>query len=416
MKYLRTISNLSVWPVVMAALLQMPSSATCGDASAEGTNQAEADVKACKEQLNRILEAIQRYKGQHHRMPNWFLDLHPDFIDDPKIFICPVVQRLGDLRSWRAGVRAAVFWDPLLPTSYSYEFCAKELQLAPGVQTTCREYKERQMALVGNQVPVVRCFAHDPVLNLPVEGRVYPSGLHWEDEFRHLSPKEEPRGHGGLAADRVFRDLLAAYLNKPRSYPPRDRRASPQSLDLTGSYNFGLNETFNPTGGEGDFANLPQGVVKLPGAKVMFDIRGRIQLTGKVSGLPFPVRVDGIKVDQACRSIHFLCGACGSLKGEPPGSVIGRFEVRYHGGQSNIIPILYGKPVQFWWFDPKKPPPKDERVWEGPSQLSLSKGERHVRIYDLRWDNPLPDVRIATLDFVSSLTESAPFLIAITLE
>jgi hypothetical protein len=263
------------------------------------------------------------------------------------------------------------------------------------------------MDLIGDVVPVVRCLAHDPVLNLSMGGQFYPSGLYWEDEFKHLLPHEELTDH------RVFRDLLTAYLNKPRSYPARDPWASPRSLDLAGSYNFGLNETFNPTGREGDFANLPQGVVKLQGVNVTFDIRGRIQLRGKESRLPFPVRVDGIKVDQVCRSIHFLCGTTQSAS---PGLEIGRFEVRYSDGQSNRIPILYGKPVRGWWFDPNTPQPEDARVWEGPSELSLSQAKRHVRIYDLRWDNPLPDARIATLDFVSALTDSAPFLIAITLE
>jgi hypothetical protein len=409
MKNSRRLLNRSVWLVLAAALLRVHPFATCGKAAlpAEGTLQAEADLQACKEQLTRILEALEQYQVEHHRLPDWFLDLHPKFIADPKVFVCPAVQRLGDLSSWKAGVGRSVFFDPVLLTSYSYEFCAAKRPLAPGVEPTCQEYKKRQMDMIGDGVPVVRCLAHGPVLNLSIGGRFYSSGLYWEDEFRHLVPHEE------LADYTIFRDLLTAYVNKPRSYPPRDQRASAQSLDLAGSYNFGLNETFNPTGGEGDFANLPQGLVKLQRVNVTFDIRGRIQLRRKGSNIPFPIRVDGIKVDQVCRSIHFLCGTTRSAS---PGLEIGSFEVRYSDGQSNRIPILYGKPVQDWWFDPKKPQPEDARVWEGPSQLSLSQNKQRVRLYDLRWDNPLPDVRIATLDFVSALSDSAPFLIAITLE
>jgi hypothetical protein len=411
MKYPRTISNLSVWPVLIAVLLQIPSSAAYGETAAEGTNQAEADVKACKEQLNRILEALQRYKAQHGRMPNWFLDLHPEIIDDPKTFICPVVQRLGDLRTWRAGIRDEVFWDPILPTSYSYEFCAKELQLAPGVQTTWQEYKKRQMALVGNRVPVVRCFAHDPVLNLPVEGRVYPSGSYWEDEITNVV-------HEQLVPNALFQDLLKVFLDTPRSFPPRSADADSRLVDLTEHYNFRLDETWVPKGtGRGDFANLAQGVVKLERLEVAFDIRGRVQLKGRKLPMPFPPRVDGIKVNQQCGRLHFLCGTVRGAN-TTDGTEIGSFEIHYADGQSKRIQIRYGEPVQDWLFDPTVQKGDAQVAWTGSigSLRASQVGGKLLRLYCLTWENPSPEVPIAKLDFVSALADAAPFLIAITLE
>ncbi len=404
-----------MWPVLLAALLEIQPSRTQGQSAppSQGTISAEADVKECKEQLNRILEALRHYQAQYHRLPNWFYNLTPEFIADPKTFVCPVVRRLEDLRSWRAGVRGEVFDDPILPTSYSYEFSAKEHPLASGVKPTYVEYKTRQMALVGDAVPVVRCFAHGPdqILNLSIGGRIYPSGLYWENGFPNLASHEK------LADYSVFRDELTAFLTNSRSYPPRSTAASPQLLDLTGSYNFGLNETvrFGSTGGE-DFPNLSRGAVKLDRVNLWFDVRGRIQVKGKRMRLPFPARVDGIKVDQQCRRVHFLCG---TVYGSSTGNEIGRFEVHYADGQSSQIRIIYGQDVQDWSSEPQKPQTGSARLaWEGASQAGQSSQAqgRLVRLYHLKWENPLPEARIASLDFVSALADTAPFLIAITLE
>jgi hypothetical protein len=371
----------------------------------------EADLQACKEQLYRISGALRQYQKLHAKLPKWFLDLHPDLITDMKAFVCPVVLRHGDLRSLKSGVAEDVFSDPLLANSYSYEFSAKKYQLAPGVRPTYLEYKTRQMALVGDVVPVVRCFAHDQILNLSIGGEIYPSGRYWEDNYTHIVP------HEALSPQNVFRDLLAAFLKKPRTFPPRSSGASARMLDLTESCNFGLNETvsFGSAGGE-DFLNLPKGTFKLDGVNPSFDIRGRIQVKGKRLRLPFPARVDGIKVKQQCRRVHFICG---TVYNAAAGTEIGRFDVHYADGQSNRIQIIYGRDVQDWLFDPQQPQAKAGQVaWQGATsttQASQHKG-KHIRLYHLQWENPSPEARIASLDFVSALTDAAPFVIAITLE
>jgi hypothetical protein len=37
-----------------------------------------------------------------------------------------------------------------------------------------------------------------------------------------------------------------------------------------------------------------------------------------------------------------------------------------------------------------------------------------LRLYVSSWDNPRPEAQLATLDYVSAMTDSAPILIAIT--
>ena len=58
-----------------------------------------------------------------------------------------------------------------------------------------------------------------------------------------------------------------------------------------------------------------------------------------------------------------------------------------------------------------------EPVWKGPQ----ARWERHwpewgVRLYQLTWTNPRPQVPIQSLDFISTTPKSAPFLIAVTVE
>jgi len=43
-----------------------------------------------------------------------------------------------------------------------------------------REWKQRQMELVGDIVPLVRCHLHAPLLNLSYGGTIYESPAAWE--------------------------------------------------------------------------------------------------------------------------------------------------------------------------------------------------------------------------------------------
>lgn len=54
-------------------------------------------------------------------------------------------------------------------------------------------------------------------------------------------------------------------------------------------------------------------------------------------------------------------------------------------------------------------------VWKGPQERwRESWPKAGVRLYLKTWVNPRPNVRIESLDFVSTFTASAPFLLGIT--
>jgi hypothetical protein len=55
-------------------------------------------------------------------------------------------------------------------------------------------------------------------------------------------------------------------------------------------------------------------------------------------------------------------------------------------------------------------PTDAEIAWHG------SHARSSISLFKYTWTNPLPNVAIDTIDFVSAMTRAAPFLVAITCE
>lgn len=195
---------------------------------------------------------------------------------------------------------------------------------------------------------------------------------------------------------------------------------SPKLIDLTPYYNAALTGTWHPTtklSGEraNDLAKLPQGVQKLEGTT--FDIRGLIQLQ---HGNPqywkgkFTTRVEGIAIKQKTEKIHFLQGTGFNTK---DGNEIGGYEIVFADKTSVWFPIIYGQDVRDWWayrFEPLTAE-RSKIAWMGTNAATEANNVT-VRLYRSTWDNPHPDRLVETLNFISLARDSAPFLIAITLE
>jgi hypothetical protein len=120
-----------------------------------------------------------------------------------------------------------------------------------------------------------------------------------------------------------------------------------------------------------------------------------------------------------CEKLHFLHNSCGSGKFPPQGGKIGEYVIHYANGEKLSVPIRYGENIANWWGTADKMPRPAEAVvvWEGENQASSNmKPPRRVLITKYTWQNPKPDVVIATLDIVGDDRQVAPFLIAITAE
>ena len=403
-----------MWAVLVASLLSLAHSVFANeDSGGAKFSHDPADKEACQANLNLILEAIQEYRKQHdNKLPDKLSDLTPEFIHDPRILICPFVQKTGGLRSWRKAIRELDFD---AGTSYGYEFPQKIMgdDLWRGLpKRTWREYKERQvekLGKLGGVVPIVRCHFHRPRLNLAFDGRIYESGKYWEKNFAQVVPEEELEP-AALFADPAGRKKLVA-----EGFPHRDPGAAPRLLDLTTHYNGLLTDSWQGFPSN-HLAQLPSGLQEFGG--VHFDVRGVIQLRAGAHALPFPEKVEGIRVKQKLRHIHFLQGtAFDPTAVKPPQTNIATYVIHYADNQIREVPIIYGQQIADCWVDPKRPLElTDAKVaWTGQNEAAEAYG-KSLRLYRFTWENPLKEVEVASISFVSAASISAPFLIAITIE
>jgi len=56
-----------------------------------------------------------------------------------------------------------------------------------------------------------------------------------------------------------------------------------------------------------------------------------------------------------------------------------------------------------------------EIAWKGQNETTKKLG-LNILIFKYTWENPLSNIEILEIDFVSSITTASPYLIAITIE
>jgi hypothetical protein len=198
-----------------------------------------------------------------------------------------------------------------------------------------------------------------------------------------------------------------------KNIPVRDSQAKKEEVDLTLYYNASLTESWHTAGIGHDLALLPRGIQTLAG--VPFDIRGLIQI-GSVSraGEKYPKELSGIAVGLACQRLHLLHAAV-SAYGTKEGTQIGSYIVRYANGQTREIPIVVGRDIADWFSQPNEANQKFVVAWTGTNESSRAQG-RTIRLFKSTWENPIPEVTVNSIDFISSHEGAAPFLVAITAE
>ena len=199
--------------------------------------------------------------------------------------------------------------------------------------------------------------------------------------------------------------------------PPRAPDTPACLIDLSPHYNAPLTTTWHTEaydharGRTNDLSSLPQGIQRLGG--VAFDVRGVVQLAIRDWPGRYPTNVCGIRVGLACQRLHFLHSTGWYATN---GVTIGRYIVHYADGRRREIPICYGEDVLDWWMmdaERKQAPHRAVTAWQGPNTATAARG-LEVRLFRSTWENPEPETPIATLDFETTLTYAAPFLVAIT--
>jgi hypothetical protein len=160
-------------------------------------------------------------------------------------------------------------------------------------------------------------------------------------------------------------------------------------VDLQPKTNQKLKEPFHGSTDANNLAELKQGKQTLDGLK--FNIgEGLIQLANE------NLKATGHSVDDD--------------------TVIAKYLVHYADKSTETIEIAYGKDVRDWWHhDDDKDPTRGKVAWKGSNEAAKSGGSS-IWLFSLTWKNPKPDKKVVSIDYVSTLTEAAPFVVAMTLE
>jgi len=162
-------------------------------------------------------------------------------------------------------------------------------------------------------------------------------------------------------------------------------------------------------------------------AGVPFDVSGMVRLhsiTSEKNGEHFPVEVDKIPVNEKFTKIYLLHGAYAG--GGNYFQVVGRLVLHYADGSTNAIDLIAGQTVFDCWnilfktgVDPvyMHASPGTEIAWWGSNSLieRLDPDETLV-LFKSVFLNPRPDVAVTSVDYVSTMTETGPFLAGLTVE
>lgn len=359
----------------------------------------EVDSLACRGQLNLIHCALQEYQKEKRELPEWLSDLTEGFLQNENVLACPFIRNSGKVNEWRANLNVfPVFADPKF-TSYGYELSSVEIPDISG--TTCRQYKQRQMQVLGLGVPIARCLAHERPLNLGFDGTIYKSEMFWEDVFRKESSDEEV--------------LHAPFLEETpkiavrRLLRPRKADVSARFLDLYNHYNATLLHLAEIDYEGTLIESITSGMHQIGG--IDFEIRGLVHLAGKEFPIPFPEEA-AIPLDRHSPVIHILHGTVGEA---PLNSRTATLLFELENGETDRAEIIYGKNVETRWFDPQLEGEQrnSKATWVSAANPRASKS---LRLYVSSWKNPWPDVRIRSIGFLSEMNVSAPFMVAITAE
>ena len=132
--------------------------------------QTDKNVETCKQQLLTIGKAIQAYQKKHGDFPEWLSELHPKYLPDENILLCPEDEYGGK-------TYFLINRDPKMSMSYDYQFHPRY-----------RAEKTEERLMYGDVLPLVRCRHHKnqvfECLNLSFAFKVFwSSGVYTPDQL-----------------------------------------------------------------------------------------------------------------------------------------------------------------------------------------------------------------------------------------
>lgn len=163
-------------------------------------------------------------------------------------------------------------------------------------------------------------------------------------------------------------------------------------------------------------AIVPRGVKEFGG--VPFKIDGLLPVTGMEDvrhGELHPTRIADIPVRCRAAQLHLLHGVDGEDKDGVP---FAKLVLHYGDGEERFIRLAHGVQARGW---PKVKHPTPEGVVDPDSQIVLSspvddseRGRSGLRLYHSVLRNPLPELEIVRIEFVSLFSQATPFIAGLT--
>jgi hypothetical protein len=177
-----------------------------------------------------------------------------------------------------------------------------------------------------------------------------------------------------------------------------------------------------------DLEEMPAGTNIYAG--VPFDVEGTVQLMGQtlktIYQKTYPIEADSIPVHRKCAKIHLLHGFDADGSASKFGVTVAKLVVHYEDGSTKEFSIVSGQQAFDWWwptYNTGNPPtwrtlaPDSELAWTGSNRcLRHYEVDASLCIYRTTFQNPQPDVAISSVDYVSTITMAAPFLVGLTVE
>jgi len=219
-----------------------------------------------------------------------------------------------------------------------------------------------------------------------------------------------------------------AEAERIKSRQATDETVNATTIDLRPYVNAALTDAPVCRKGNNDdnLAELPEG--KHIYAGVPFDVGGQIQLMGgrlKHFEKTYPVKVGDIPIGRSCAKIHLLHGDNAIIDANF-GAVVSKLVLHYVDGSTRELKLVAGEQAIDWWFPlfktgvPEKylhMAPGTERAWTGSNPyIRKFEPENSLILYKTTFDNPQPEVKISTVDFVSTETIACPFFVGLTVE
>jgi len=132
----------------------------------------------------------------------------------------------------------------------------------------------------------------------------------------------------------------------------------------------------------------------------------------------YPFRFERVVTPQpgSC-GIHIL--HANSSFADPLGTMVASLVLHYTDGAEARLQIREGVHCLDWWAWPKGrskvSDPNTLVAWTGRNPAATHQGAK-LRLFKTAFVNPQPDKEIQSVDYVSGMAVSAPFMIAMTLE